>query len=77
MIDFLGDRVVVRFPSFRAAGKMQQTKLPNPAMLARLLRFSQQAVFAKVGSRKEIEVFPNPGWIVRMLNPQLRQMVKS
>ena len=73
----MGERVVIRVPSYRAAGKLQQTTLPNPAMLARLLRFSEQSVFAQVGSRKEIEIFPKPGWIVRMLNPQLRQMAKS
>ena len=77
VIDFKGDHVLIRFPNYRAAGKMQQTVLPNPVLLARVLRFSEQAVFIKIGSRKEIEVFPKPSWIIRVLSPQLRRFLKA
>ena len=77
VIDFEGDRVVVRFPDYRTAGKMQLTTVPNPALFARVLRFSGQSVFAQVGSRREMELFPNPGWIARLLSPQLRRIVKT
>ena len=69
--------MVLRIPSFRMAGKMQQVVLPNPEVLGRVLRFSEQSVFAKVGSRKEFEIFPKPSWIIRVLSPQLRKIVKA
>ena len=77
MIDFERDRIVLIFPNFRAAGKMQQVVLPKPELLGRILRFSEQNVFAKVGSRKEFEIFPKPSWIIRVLSPQLRKIVKA
>ena len=56
---------------------MQQTPLPNPSLLARALRFSEQTVFVKIGSRKEVEVFPKASWFLRLLSPQLRRILDT
>ena len=77
VIDFEGDRVVLRIPSFIMAGKMQQVILPYPEVLGRVLHFSGQSVWAKVGSWKEFEVFPKPSWVIKVLSPQLRKIVKA
>ena len=77
VIDFERDRVLLRIPNFRMAGKVQQVLLPYPKVLGRVIRFSEQSVFAKVGSRKEFEIFPEPSWIIRVLSPQLRKIVKA
>jgi len=73
-IDFLSDRIVFRFADYRTAGKLQKFSLPNVRLLSRVLRFSGQRVLAKVGKRKEVELFPKPSWLVRLLSPQVRRL---
>ena len=76
-IDFLKDRIVLRFPNYQAASKLGRSPLPNQALLARVLRFSDQRVLANVGNFKELELFPRPSLLVRLLSPQVRRLAKA
>jgi hypothetical protein len=77
LIDFLDDRIVLRFKDYRTAGRLQQLPWPSPELLARALKFSKQTLCVQLGQRKEFELFPSPGWLVKLLSPKLRRMLHA
>ena len=77
IIDFVRDRIVLRFPDYDSVSVLRKSPLPYTDGLARALRFSDQQVFAKVGKFKELELFPQPSLIVRLLSPRLRRLAKA
>jgi len=77
LIQFDGKRILFRIADFRSARKLQATPIPGPALVRQLLSFADLEVYAQVGKRKKTELFPNPGWVVRLLSPQLRRLLNA
>lgn len=71
-VDFLENQILLRFPDYRTASKLQKKmSLEKLAAASRALNLLNQRVLAKIGRRREIEIFPQPSWIVRILSPAI------
>lgn len=78
VIDFREDRMVFRFPDYRTANKLQSDiPLPQVQGTAKVLAGLNQSVYAKIGKRREIQIFPQPSWIVRLLSPAVRKFADA
>lgn len=76
-IDFLSDSVVLRFPNFRAAAAMASVPESKLLTLGGILSWSELRLMAQIGQRHPFEVYPRPGWIVRLISPSVRRMLKK
>lgn len=76
-IEFLGDSILFKIESLRTAAAIARIPSPDLTPLGRLLAFGQIKLEAKLGSRGPIELFPQPGWIVRILAPRFRDMASQ
>jgi hypothetical protein len=74
-IEFVSDHVLVRFADYKTARTMVSKPMPSLNLVGQLLGFSNIGLKAQVGSRKPIELFPQPSWLVRWLSPTIREMV--
>ena len=73
-IEFLNDHVLFRFADYKTARAVVGRPLPSLVRIGRLLTWSEIGLKAQIGRRKPIELFPEPGWIVRWLSPAVREM---
>ena len=74
-IKFLSDHVLFCFPDYRSAFAIVGQPRPSLKPIAKLLSFTGIGLKAKIGSRNPFELFPQPSWFVRWLNPAVREMV--
>lgn len=76
-IEFHGDEIVFRVADYRTAMAFLQRPLALPDMVGKLLTHGQMELKARVGNRNPIRLFPDPGWILRLLSPSIRAMVDA
>ncbi|MFT5299694.1 MAG: hypothetical protein ACI87E_002258 [Mariniblastus sp.] len=76
-IEFLGNQILFRFQDYATAWSISNRPLPSPSIVGKLLSFGELKLRAQIGKRKPIDLFPQAGWIVRMLSPAIREMGKS
>jgi hypothetical protein len=76
-IEFLGDQILFHFQDYATARAVTTRPLPSLSLVGNLLSFGELRLRAQIGKRKPIELFPQASWIVRMLSPAIREMVKS
>ena len=77
VIEFLDDRIVLRFETVRSLNRLRRQSLPNPHLLARGLNVTGRRLAAQIGQRGEIELFPNPNWWVKLISSHVRQLTQS
>jgi hypothetical protein len=76
-IEFLGDTILFKMKSLRSAAAVARIPSPDLKPLGKLLAFGQMKVAAKVGDRRPIELFPQPGWLVKIIAPRFRDMASQ
>ena len=74
-IEFLSDHVLFRFSDFRTARSIMSNPMPNLRQIGKLLSFGQIDLKAQIGSRKVIELYPRPNWVVKWFSPAIRSML--
>lgn len=74
---FQGDRIALCCADLRTALAILKVPTPNMKLLGKLLLFSEISLFAQVGKRKPLEIFPKPGRVARWLSPQIRDMMSN
>ena len=76
-IEFHGDEIVFRVADYRTAMAFLQRPMPPLGMVGKILTHGQMELKARVGKRKPVRLFPDPGWILRLLSPSVRAMVDA
>lgn len=76
-IEFLGDEIIFRVADYRTAMAFLQRPLPPSGIVGKILTHGQMELKARVGNRKPVRLFPDPGWILRLLSPSVRAMVEA
>ena len=76
-IQFLNDQIVLEISDYKTAWKIMKTTMPNLSLAARLLSFSEIGLMTRIGSRRPVELFPKPSWIVRLLSPSITGMLEA
>jgi hypothetical protein len=76
-IDLAGNRILLRFSDIRSARSFQKRGLFDPKALGRGLSRGGLTLSARISQGRTIELFPNPGWMVRLLSPAVRRMMKA
>lgn len=74
---FEGKQITLSFGSLMAARTMSSIRLPNPDAIGNLLQAGGFSLHANVGQRGSVELFPNPGLLVRLMFPQVRALAKA
>ena len=74
---FLRDHVVLRFAGYRSALAVASRLIPRPKQIGKLLALSEIGLGVQIGKRRQIELYPQPGLLVRWLTPAVREMVQA
>ena len=76
-IEFLGDQILFHFQDYATARAVTNRPFPSLALVGKLLSIGELRLQAQIGKRKPIELFPQASWIVRLLSPAIREMMRS
>ena len=70
VVDFSGNRIVLRLADFRTAWSLRNTVRPNAETLLRVLSFLKIEIHGQIASLPETRIFPNPGILLRLIMPK-------
>ncbi len=76
-ISLTNEKIVFHISDFKTARALLKTRVPDWSLGGRLLRKLGAVVYVQIGQRKPVEIFPRPGWVVRLLSPAIRGLIKS
>lgn len=72
---FMEDHIIFRFTNYRSAWSTVNQAVLCTGFIGKFLSFSKIGLMAQFGKRHPIELFPQPGWILRWLSPAVRKMI--
>jgi len=73
----LSDHVLLRIPNFRSALALRNRPIQGLDSIGKLLSIRQLRLKLQIGQRKVTDLFPQPGWFLRLLSPTVREIVRG
>lgn len=73
-MEFAGDTLLFKFESLSAARFVSSKIKADAEFSGRLFHRFGLNLFASIGNRTPVELFPDPSLLVRLLSPQVRKM---
>lgn len=76
-IDCRKEEVKIAFPSLREMRFFGRSNAIHLRHVKNLLKRNPITLRVSIGNRKPFEVYPAPSWLIRLLSPQVRQLLQT
>jgi hypothetical protein len=76
-LQFVGDHIRLRLQDYRSAWAVRSTPLPDLSGWGRWLAHLGLDLRLQIGEASTVQLFPNPGWLVRLSSPAIRQLARQ
>ena len=76
-IEIGADRVLFKIADLKSVLFWREVPIPQPRLLIWMLNLAELKLYAQIGQRKPIELFPKPNWIVRWSSPAVRELLRA